>query len=277
MLKTIIHSADFNAQATDSLNALMPGEIETRGRCHIWHHKDVINKQALADLSGRLKIDINCLPESFIAADIKLLITDMDSTLINIECVDEIADFAGLKPEVKTITDAAMRGELDFSASLIRRVALLKGLQQSVLQQVYDTRLQLNPGAEEMLSCLKKMNIKTELVSGGFTFFTDKLKSRLALDYAHANVLDIAGEKLNGSVVGDIVNAEAKKHYLESLCDANGIRLQQALAMGDGANDLLMMSVAGLGIAYRAKPKVQQQADIIINYSGLDAVCDLLN
>lgn len=276
MYKTIIHTATLDNQAIEKLNAVVKGELEATGQCHVLHHKASVSRTSLSDLSQALKIDINLLPDGFDPLEISLLMTDMDSTLINIECVDEIADFAGVKPEVHAITEAAMRGELDFAQSLTRRVGLLKGLNQSVLQEVYDNRLKLNPGADQMLACLKSRRVKTALVSGGFTFFTDRLQSRLQLDYSRANVLEIQQGCLMGKVEGDIVGAEAKRDFLLSLCDELGINTSSTIAMGDGANDLIMMEKAGLSIAYHAKPKVQQEADIALNYSGLNAVCDLL-
>jgi len=277
MYKTIIHAPALEKPAIDQLNSVRKGELETVNNCTVFHHKQTVSKQSLAMLSQSLKIDINTLPLTFDSSRIKLLISDMDSTLINIECIDEIADFAGLKPQVKAITESAMRGELDFAASLTQRVALLKGVNQSVLQKVYDNRLELNPGANEMLSCLKSRQVKIALVSGGFTFFTDKLKMRLGLDYAKANVLSIKDALLLGEISGKIVCAEAKRDYLLSLTSELGIQTKNTLAMGDGANDLKMMEISGLSIAYHAKPKVQQAADIVFNYSGLEGVCDLMN
>jgi phosphoserine phosphatase len=235
-----------------------------------------ISTEVLNELRTELMLDINQLPENFDGHSVQLLITDMDSTLINIECVDEIADFVGVKPQVAAITEAAMRGEIDFAASLTQRVSLLDGLDVSALERVYNERLQLNPGAEVLIAGLKTRDIKTALVSGGFTFFTERLKSRLNLDYTLANVLSVNNNKLEGSVKGDIVGAEAKKFYLLQLCEELNIQPQQAIAMGDGANDLQMLSVAGLGIAYHAKPAVRAKADVSIQYRGLDAVLDFL-
>ena len=232
--------------------------------------------EVIDELRAELLLDINQLPEKFDASSVRLLITDMDSTLINIECVDEIADFVGVKPQVSAITEAAMRGEIDFANSLTQRVALLDGLDVSALERVYNERLQLNPGAEALIAGLKVKGIKTALVSGGFTFFTERLKSRLDLDYTLANVLSVNNNKLEGSVKGDIVGAEAKEAYLLALCKELNIKPAQAIAMGDGANDLQMLNLAGLGIAYHAKPAVRAKADVSIQYRGLDAVLDFL-
>jgi phosphoserine phosphatase len=209
-------------------------------------------------------------------SDFKLVAMDMDSTLITIECIDEIADMQGLKPQVAEITEAAMRGEIEFQESLIRRVGLLKGLEASALQRVYDQRLQLSLGAENMLKQVRQAGLKTLLVSGGFTFFTDRMKSRLNLDYSHANVLEIIDDKLTGKVIGTIVDADEKKRTVEKLCQELGISPQQAIVMGDGANDLKMMGIAGLSVAFRAKPVVRQQASVALNFVGLDGVLNLL-
>jgi len=209
-------------------------------------------------------------------ADVRLVAMDMDSTLITIECIDEIADMQGLKPQVSEITEAAMRGELDFSESLRRRVALLAGLDAGALQRVYDERLRISPGGEAMLKAVQAAGIRTLLVSGGFTFFTERLGARLGLDYTHANVLEIADGKLTGRVVGGIVDAEEKKRTVERVCAELGISPSQAVVMGDGANDLAMMRIAGLSVAFRAKPVVRAQADVALNFSGLDGLLTIL-
>jgi phosphoserine phosphatase len=209
-------------------------------------------------------------------SDYKLVAMDMDSTLITIECIDEIADMQGLKAQVSEITEAAMRGELDFAASLQRRVALLEGLDASALERVYDERLQLSPGAETMLKAVQAAGMKTLLVSGGFTFFTERLKKRLGLDYTHANELEIVDGKLTGKVVGGIVDAEEKKRTVERVCNELGISPSQAIVMGDGANDLKMMSISGMSVAFRAKPVVREQANVALNFVGLDGILPLL-
>ena len=209
-------------------------------------------------------------------ADFGLVAMDMDSTLITIECIDEIADMQGLKPQVAAITEAAMRGELDFSESLMRRVALLEGLDASALQRVYDERLRISMGGEAMLKAVQAAGIKTLLVSGGFTFFTDRLKPRLGLDHTHANTLEIVDGKLSGRVLGGIVDADEKKRTVERVCAELGIAPAQAIVMGDGANDLRMMGIAGLSVAFRAKPVVRAQADVALNFSGLDGLLTIL-
>ncbi len=209
--------------------------------------------------------------------DFGLLVMDMDSTLISIECIDEIADMYQLKSQVSAITESAMRGEIDFAESLRRRVALLEGLEESALQRVYDERLQLNPGAEAMLAALKKHGIRTLLVSGGFVYFTERLKARLGLDYAHANTLEVKDGKLTGKVLGKIVDAQGKADWLHHVKDELVLTGKQVIAMGDGANDLKMMAEAGISIAYHAKPVVRAQAAYAFNFVGLDGLVTLLN
>ncbi|HLP96984.1 MAG TPA: phosphoserine phosphatase SerB [Sideroxyarcus sp.] len=221
------------------------------------------------------RIDYGFVPQERSLGDFGLVVMDMDSTLISIECIDEIADMQGLKPQVAEITESAMRGEIEFAESLRRRVALLQGLDESALQRVYDERLQLNPGAELMLATLKKHGIKTMLVSGGFVFFTERLKARLGLDYAHANTLEIVDGKLTGKVLGKILDAQAKAEWLLKMRDELGLQPAQVIAMGDGANDLKMMAQAGVGIAYHAKPVVREQASYSLNFVGLDGLVNL--
>jgi len=203
----------------------------------------------------------------------RVLAMDMDSTLVNIECIDEIADAVGRKAEVAAITEAAMRGEItDFAESLRRRVALLEGVPEAALEQVYRERLQLNAGAQRLIDTAKAHGLKTLLVSGGFTFFTGRLKERLGLDECHANTLEIVDGRLTGRVLGDIVDAQAKAAHLGALADQLEAGPDQIIAIGDGANDLKMMAKAGYSVAYRAKPVVREQARLALNFSPLDAV-----
>ena len=212
--------------------------------------------------------------------DFKLIAFDMDSTLINIECVDEIAAAAGRKAEVAAITEAAMRGEIsDYKDSLRQRVALLRGVPAEALEQVYRERLQLNPGAETLVRACQTAGLKTLLVSGGFTFFTDRICNRLGLDFARSNVLEVIEGALSGRMVdqpwGDICDGEEKKRMLLQTCERLDIAAAQAIAVGDGANDLPMMAVAGLSVAYHAKPRVREQAMVAIDHGGLDRLLEV--
>ena len=205
-----------------------------------------------------------------------LLVMDMDSTAIQIECIDEIAKLAGVGELVSAITESAMRGELDFEQSLRRRVGTLKGAPESILQQVRENLL-LMPGLVETLQTLQKYGWKTAIASGGFTYFADYLKGLLQLDFAASNQFDIEDGKLTGLVKGDVVDAQYKAKTLQHLLGEYGIDSQHSIAIGDGANDLAMMNVAGLGVAFHAKPKVQQQAQIVVNFADLTALLCLLS
>ena len=226
---------------------------------------------AAAAILERQQIDHAVLPD-IAFSDLGLIVSDMDSTLITIECVDEIAAGVGLKDQVAEITERSMRGELDFEQSLRQRVGLLAGLDEGVLQEVFDKVLQLSPGAEYLLDECKRHNVKFMLVSGGFTFFTDRLKQQLGLDYAYANVLEIENGQLTGRLQGRIIDAQAKADLLRQYRTELGLQTTQVLAMGDGANDIPMLQEAGFGVASRAKPKTQQSADLCINHNGLEAV-----
>ncbi len=267
------------SEAITAIMALAQATSHTQANPHTWHCPAPAptpeQKAAVLALCHAQQMDANYVLADLRLADFKLVAMDMDSTLITIECIDEIADMQGLKPQVAEITEAAMRGDLDFSASLARRVALLKGLDAGALQRVYDERLRLSEGAEAMLAAVQAAGMKTLLVSGGFTFFTERLKTRLGLDYTHANTLEIENGKLTGRVLGKLVDAAEKKATVLRVCSEMGIDPQQAIVMGDGANDLQMMGVAGLSLAFRAKPVVRQQATVAFNFVGLDGLLDL--
>ena len=214
-------------------------------------------------------------------SNFKLIAFDMDSTLINIECIDEIADAAGRKAEVAAITEAAMRGEIaDYKESLRQRVRLLSGVRVEQMQQVLNHRLQLNPGAAELVRACQAAGLKTLLVSGGFTFFTDAVRDRLRVDWTRSNVLEVTEGVLTGRMVdqpwGDICDGEEKRRMLLQTCAAMGISPAQAIAMGDGANDLPMMGAAGLSVAFHAKPAVREKAMVAINAGGLDRLLEVL-
>jgi len=225
------------------------------------------------DWAERFGVDAANVPNGLRLADFRLLAIDMDSTLVTMETLDEIADMAGLKAEVAAITEAAMRGEIkDFSESLTRRMALLKGVGEDLIERVYQERLHLSPGAEILLAAAKAAGLKTLLVSGGFTHFTERLKERLGFDYAFANQFDIANQRLTGRVLGPIVDGAFKAQAVQQCCQDIGCPPSQAIAIGDGANDLGMMAVAGLSVGYHAKPVVREKATWSVRKGGLDVV-----
>jgi phosphoserine phosphatase len=232
---------------------------------------------ALIPLIEAEKLDWAFIKEGLRLSDFGLIAFDMDSTLITIECIDELADFAGRKHEVAAITEAAMRGDLDYRDSLRQRLALLAGLDARVLAQVFAERLRFSPGARELLAAAQAAGLRTAILSGGFTYFTERLRIELGFDFSTSNELEISGGKLTGHVAGDIVDAAAKAHHLARLRDELGLKKEQVIAIGDGANDLLMMAEAGLSVAYRAKPATREQASVALNFSGLDGLLNLLS
>jgi phosphoserine phosphatase len=242
---------------------------------HAWRIHNAAPADGIALFCENARIDFAFVPEGRRFADLKLLAMDMDSTLINIECIDELGDFAGRKAEVAAITAQAMRGELDYPQSLKKRVAVLAGLDESVLERVYAERLRLTPGAEALIAECKAHGMKLLLVSGGFTFFTERLRSRLGLDYTVSNRLEISGGKLTGRLLGDIVDADAKAAKFSAVANELRATQEQTVAIGDGANDLKMMRQAGFSIAFHAKPVVRAQASCALNFSGLDGVLNL--
>lgn len=252
--------------SADGVQELSPTAVRILGA-------DANEKSNVHELCQTMQMDYAFFDQISLLRECKILAMDMDSTLINIECIDEVADIAGRKPEVAAITEAAMRGEIkDFADSLTRRVALLEGVPASALDQVYEQRLRLNPGAENLVATAKKHGLTTLLVSGGFTFYTKRLKERLGLDECHANVLEIKDGILTGRVQGDIVDAKAKASRVRALADRLDASPTQIIAIGDGANDLDMMRHAHFSVAYRAKPIVQEQARYALNVTALDGV-----
>jgi phosphoserine phosphatase len=240
---------------------------------------DARTRQAAAALGAYWRCDVAFVASDLALAHFRALAIDMDSTLITIECIDELAALAGRGPAVAAITEAAMRGEIrDYGDSLRRRVALLAGADAALLDRVAAERLRLSPGAERLVAAARKAGLRTLLVSGGFTHFTGILKQRLGFDVARANVIEIADGRLTGRVsgppeaAGDIVDAAGKARALRELCAQAGFGTDRAIAVGDGANDLELLAAAGLSVAYRAKPVVQEQALLTLNYSGLDGV-----
>ncbi|MET3107620.1 phosphoserine phosphatase [Oxalobacteraceae bacterium GrIS 2.11] len=257
--------------APQSIVELAPGVIRAEGLVFT----DQLIKEQITALACRSQVDVHWKTSFQKLSDFKLLAMDMDSTLITIECIDEIADMQGLKPQVSAITESAMRGEIEFAESLTKRVALLKGLPATALQQVYDERVKFSPGADHLLQAVKSAGLKTLLVSGGFTFFTERVMHHLNLDYSHSNQLEIIDGELTGRVIGNIVDAQEKRRTVERTCAELGIPPSEAIVMGDGANDLAMMGIAGLSVAFRAKPVVRAKAHLALNFVGLDGLLNI--
>ncbi|MCC7183634.1 MAG: hypothetical protein IOMNBAOH_00704 [Rhodocyclaceae bacterium] len=237
--------------------------------------RNVERSADVADYCRHNRLDAAYVPTGTRLADFGVFVTDMDSTLIDIECIDELADLCGRKTEVSAITDAAMRGEIDFAESLRRRVALLAGMDQGALDQVYAERLGLRAGAPRLIAELKRAGLHTVLVSGGFTYFTERLRTRLGFDEAHANALEIVDGRVTGRVLGAIVDGAAKRRALEQACSRLGLAPGQAVACGDGANDCDMLAAAGIGIGYRAKPALRAVATFNLDHSDLDGILNL--
>jgi phosphoserine phosphatase len=233
------------------------------------------SRDAVAAHCAQAMLDWGFVEEGRKLGDFRLLAMDMDSTLISIECIDEIADFAGRKAEVAAVTASAMRGEIDWPESLRRRVSALAGLDESSLESVYRDRLRFNPGADKLIAAARREGVKTLLVSGGFTYFTDRVRDRLQLDYAYSNVLAVEAGKLAGTVTGPLVDANGKAAHVARLKRELGIPREKVLAIGDGANDLLMLAEAGTSIAYHAKPIVKAKTTYALDYVGLEGVLAL--
>jgi phosphoserine phosphatase len=247
----------------------------SRAQCDAYRLHEPADHAGVAEACAAAGYDWGLVPRARTLERVRLVAMDMDSTLITIECVDEIAALRGIGEQVATITGAAMRGEIDFRESLARRVALLSGMPATDLARVYEERLRLSPGATRMLDAFRAAGARTLLVSGGFTFFTDRLQARLALDYTLSNVLEITDGRLTGRITGDVVDGEAKAARFAELASryrgADGI----AVAIGDGANDLPMLAAADVSIAWRAKPRVRAAAMHAIDHCGLDGVLNL--
>jgi len=238
-------------------------------------HADPATKPQVAGHAARAKLDFGFVDDGRALRDFGLLAMDMDSTLISIECIDEIADFAGRKAQVAAVTASAMRGEIDWPESLRRRVKCLAGLDAGALARVYEDRLRFNRGAEKLLAAAKRNGVKTLLVSGGFTYFTDRVRDEIGFDYAYSNTLDIEGAKLAGTVSGPLVDAAGKAAHVARISKELGLARERVLAIGDGANDLPMMAEAGTSIAYHAKPVVKAKAGYALDHAGLDGVLAL--
>jgi len=253
-----------NTLASVEIHALLPADRDSE-----------VLKRSLLAVATSAGFDVSLQPESLYRRSKRLVVLDMDSTLIRIEVIDELARAAGVYPEVSRITERAMQGEMDYDESLRQRVALLKGLDVAVLDRIA-ADLPLTEGAETMVRVLKRLGYKIAVISGGFSRAAEALKRRLDMDYAYSNNLEVVGGKLTGRVIGPIVNAQRKAELLETIAQAEGVLLDQVIAVGDGANDALMLDRAGLGIAFHAKAKLREHADTSISGAGLDAILYLL-
>lgn len=278
-MRLVVQGSSIHSQHLMAITQLLPhyrGEQFTQVGEHAYYLPNQREKSLeVQHFCAAEKIDCAYVHDKHTLKNIGLAVMDMDSTLISIECIDEIADMCGLKPQVAAITESAMLGEIDFAESLRRRVKLLTGLEESALHRVIDERLKLNPGATEWIACCKQNDIKTMLVSGGFDFFAERVQAMTGLDYVRANKLEIIDGKLTGNVLGNIVDAQAKADFLTELGLELHLKQEQIIAIGDGANDLKMMAAAGAGVAYHAKPIVQEQASYALNHSGLDGLIHL--
>jgi phosphoserine phosphatase len=276
-MNLVVQGPDVSTPDLKALHAIVKGEAIERVDDDAFRitRADPASKDAVAAHCKRASLDWGFVADGAKLSGFKLLAMDMDSTLICIECIDEIADFAGRKAEVAAVTASAMRGEIDWPESLRQRVAALKGLDVGALQRVYDERLRFNPGAERLIAQARRAGLKTLLVSGGFTYFTDRVRERLQLDHAYSNVLVEDAGKLAGTVTGPLVDAAGKAAHVRRLRDALGIDASRVIAIGDGANDLPMLAEAGTSIAYHAKPVVKERASYALDYAGLDGVLSL--
>jgi phosphoserine phosphatase len=276
----IVQGPGLGKDALDTFKVVCTPErisLYSRAARFVGVRDDAETRQAVRGLADYWKLDAAFVVPTLKLADFRLLALDMDSTLINIESLDEVAALAGKGREVAAITEAAMRGEIkDYSESLRRRVAMLAGVDAALLQRVYDEKLQLNDGAEALVRACQQAGLKVLLATGGFTFFTDLMRARLQLDFTRSNVLEIVDGRLTGKVTGPeggpIIDAEGKAQAVREACTAIGCQPGQAIAIGDGANDLKMLAVAGLSVAYRAKPVVREQAAQALNHAPLDGV-----
>jgi phosphoserine phosphatase len=276
-MNLVVHGEDVATSDLKALHRIVAGkDIERVGdnafRITQAHPTD---RAEVAEHCAKARLDWGFVAEGRTLGDFALLAMDMDSTLICIECIDEIADFAGRKAEVAAVTASAMRGEIDWPESLRQRVKALAGLDVSALESVYRERLRFNRGAEALLAAAKRCGLKTLLVSGGFTYFTDRVRDRLGFDYAYSNTLVVEGGKLAGAVTGPLVDAEGKAAHVRRLKEESGWSPERVIAIGDGANDLPMMAEAATSIAYHAKPIVKQKATYAIDYGDLSGVLNL--
>jgi phosphoserine phosphatase len=273
----VLQSAEASAADAAAIADLCGADAPEQVAEHAWRLRGAQRRERVAAWCETRRLDQAWLPEGRRFADLRLLAMDMDSTLITIECIDELGSYFNVKEEISKITAQAMRGEIDYPESLRKRVSLLAGLEERALQEVYDERLRLSPGAEALIAKCKRHGVKLLLVSGGFTFFAARLQERLGLDDTISNVLEIESGRLTGRVLGGIVDAQAKAAKFRQMARRLGAARAQTVAIGDGANDLKMMAEAGVSVAYRAKPVVRAKATDALSYSGLDGVINLFS
>jgi phosphoserine phosphatase len=275
-MNLVVHGEEVSTPDLKALHRIARGESIERISPDAFRitKSDPSTRDEVAARCAQAKLDWGFVREGAKLSDFSLLAMDMDSTLISIECIDEIADYAGRKAEVAAVTASAMRGEIDWPESLRQRVRALAGLDESALERVYADRLRFNPGAEELIDAARRSGVKTLLVSGGFTYFTDRVRDKLKLDHAYSNTLVVEAGKLAGRVTGPLVDAQGKAAHVARLKKELDIGPERVLAIGDGANDLLMMAEAGTSIAYHAKPVVKAKATYALDYAGLDGVLD---
>ena len=268
----IVH--DHNIETAKKVALDINGELEAKKSHYRVHTKSNFE---IENLRSHHSVDLNIFDQGFDYDNIKLMVSDMDSTLISIETIDEVARQVGLSNEVSFITEEAMQGQLDFSESFKKRLSILKGVGTESFNKVYKNKMELNPGASELVQFLKSIKIKTALVSGGINFFAEKVSDVLGIDTYRANDVEIKNEALTGKVLGAVVDAKAKANYIEELCNYYGLSPKQVIAIGDGANDLEMMKLAGLSVAYLGKPILKKSCNIQINFGGLDSLIDFFD
>jgi phosphoserine phosphatase len=274
----VLQGADLTREAVDAIAKLTGAKRIDCASPKVFKLLNAQPHAKLQSLCTELKLDFGFVPVALNLSYFKLVAMDMDSTLINIESLDEVADYVGRKQEIAAITEQSMNGAVDFTESLVHRVSLLKGLDASALERVYEDRVALNPGAENLIAALKAHGIKTMLVSGGFTFFTERLKQRLGLDFAFANELEIVHGKLTGNMIGPVLDPAAKAAKIREVSEVLGnIQPGRVIAIGDGANDRPMFDAAGTGIGYRPKPVLRPHARYCLDFTGLDGVANLFS